>query len=300
MKTLTPSGRLDASLFRRPTPPPRAIEGLRLEDIANVEALRQGWLKVRANKGGSGGDGVTIDLFARQVDDHLIRLESALLKGSYWPRQLRLTCIPKANGGMRTLSIPAVEDRVVQSTLLLALAPLLDPHMSDASCAYRPGRGVKEAIERVRQGFAAGFEWTVDADIASYFDSVPHARLVDELTIWIDDERVINLIGLWLRRFSIRGRGIAQGSPISPLLANLYLHPVDRLLVVRGYRVVRYADDLVVQARSEADVVAARKQLEQVLAARGLSLNAAKTQIVAPTKDFTFLGQQLSARHKPQ
>lgn len=293
MTTISTVSLIGAVAGVRSPRPSRAVEGLKLEDLANIESLREGWAKVRANKGGPGGDGVTIDAFATKLDHHLGHLAAALLEGLYWPGKLRHAKIPKANGEVRTLSIPAVADRVVQSALLVVLAPLLDPHMSDASCAYRPGRGVKDAIWRVQQGFAEGFVWSVDADIASYFDRVPHARLIDELTIWIDDERLISLISRWLRRFSLRGRGIAQGSPISPLLANLYLHPVDRLLVAGGYRVVRYADDLVVQARTKVGAAAARATLARLLNARGLTLNAAKTRIVAPGQEFTFLGQVL-------
>ena len=239
---------------------------------------------------------MTIAAFEADMAGHLQSLSQALLDGTYRPKRLRRAHLPKADGGWRALAIPAVVDRVAQTAMLLVCVPYLDPRMSDASWAYRPGRGVAGAIAQANAGFRDGFVWTVDADITRYFDLVPHARMIAELTIWIDDERIIQLVGKWLRGFSRLGIGIAQGAPVSPLLANLYLHPIDRLLVSEGFHVVRYSDDLVVQAKSEADGREAQKLLSRLLNGRGLSLNRAKTRLVGPDEPFVFLGQTLDAR----
>lgn len=154
---------------------------------------------------------------------------------------------------------------------------------------------MRDALEDAGAQFRAGYTWSVDADIASYFDTVPHAQLVDELTIWIDDERLIRLVGLWLRSFGRTRKGIAQGAPISPLLANLYLHPVDRQIVAAGFPLVRYADDLVVLTKTRPEAERALALLRGLLKARGLKLNAAKTHIRAPDETFRFLGQEIRA-----
>ncbi len=217
----------------------RVTEGVKLEDIADLDQLHKAWKKVRRNKGAAGRDGITLQAYEASLDKNLNSLSKVLLRQTYRPKRLRRTSTPKAGGGRRKLSIPCIADRVAQTAALLALGPTLEPKMSAVSWAYRAGRGVADAVGQVQTGFARNLHWTVDADISKYFDTVPHSRLIDETTIWIDDERVIRLFGLWWKGFSKTGRGIAQRSPISPLLANLYLHPVDRLLVSSCYRIVR-------------------------------------------------------------
>jgi CRISPR-associated protein Cas1 len=157
------------------------------------------------------------------------------------------------------------------------------------------GRGPPLAIAAVRSAFAEGLVWTVDADIKGYFDSIWHRQLMTDLAIWIDDERILRLILRWLRTFGWRGRGIAQGAPVSPLLANLYLHPFDRLMAVNGWRVVRYADDFVVLTVSAPEAERALKDVARLLKGRGLALNPDKTQIVGPSETLHFLGHALCA-----
>lgn len=274
---------------------PRLLEGPTLAAVAHFETLRLGWERVRSNKGGHGGDGVSIQAFEADVDARLERLGKTILAGTYRPSLLRRVSIPKADGRTRTLAIPAVVDRVAQSALLAVLLPVVDPRMSDSSWAYRPRRGVRDAISEAEALFKEGYTWSVDADITRYFDRVPHRRLIDELTIWIDDERIVQLIALWLKSFDWRGTGIAQGAPISPLLANLYLHPVDRQLVAAGFPLVRYADDLIVLAKTQEQARDALSLLRELLTARGLSLNKAKSAIRPPDQTFRFLGQDIRA-----
>ncbi|MGE0705880.1 MAG: reverse transcriptase domain-containing protein [Vicinamibacterales bacterium] len=280
---------------RRPRRAFRVCESVTLDHVADIECLREGWKKVRTNKGGPGGDRVTLDTFGARIDVNLAAIKKELLEARYRPRRLRWVKVPKSDGTERQLKIPAVRDRVVQAALLIALAPTIDPRMSDASWAYRPGRGVQDALREVRAHLGAGRIWVLEADIQSYFDRVPHDRLVEELTIWLDDVRLISLVQLWLRSFSSSGTGIAQGAPISPLLANVYLHPVDRLLACDGFHVVRYADDLVIMTHDEREARSAMVALDRLLRLRGLALKAGKTRIVSPDKTFRFLGENICA-----
>ena len=172
----------------------RVSEGPRLEDIASLETLAEVWSRVKANKGGPGGDGVTIAELAPEIERSLEALSAALLAETYRPLKLRRAFIKKANGGRRPLSIPAVIDRVAQTAAMLALEPDMDIRMSETSLAYRVGRGPPHAIAAVERAFAAGLVWTVDADIKSYFDTIWQRQLLTDLAIWIDDERILRLI----------------------------------------------------------------------------------------------------------
>ena len=283
--------RLWRQAFRARTP--RSVcEGARLEDIAALDTLAEAWGRVRANKGGPGGDGLTIDELEPGIDQKLPALAEALLSGCYRPSALRRTPISKKDGGRRWLAIPCLIDRISQVAALIALSPEIDVRMSEMSWGYRPGRGVNDALAAVNAALNDGFRWIVDADIKRYFDSVLHQRLMEDVSIWIDDERVINLISLWLASFGTRG--IAQGAPISPLLANMFLHPLDRLIAAEGHRVVRYADDFLVLSRDRRSAKRALALAQRLLATRGLRLNRAKTRIIAPGRTFMFLGQEIT------
>jgi CRISPR-associated protein Cas1 len=288
---------LGARPLRTEGPGPRGDgpDGSLLARIAGATALNEGWRRVRANKGGPGADGVTIRAFERHLARNLDDLGEALLSGRYRPGRLRRVVIAKPGGGRRRLAIPGIRDRVAQTAALVVIGPQLDRRMSEASFAYRPGRGVDDAIAAVQAGFAAGRTWTLDGDVTRFFDRVPHRRLIEELAIWLDDGAVLALFALWLRSFSRFGRGIAQGSPVSPLLANLFLHPVDRLAAAAGCLLLRYADDFVALAATEQEIAAAQAVIAAALKRRGLALNTIKTQVVPPGQAFTFLGRSLTA-----
>jgi group II intron reverse transcriptase/maturase len=283
--------------FRTRAPQLVAHEGARLEEIADLPVLAEAWSRVRANKGGPGGDGVSLEQIAPGIERRLSELSRVLLTETYRPLALRIAPIRKESGGKRFLAIPAIIDRIAQTAALIALDPGIDARMSETSWAYRHGRGAPEAVATVQAAFATGHGWTVDADIKSYFDRIPHRHLRADLSIWIDDPRIIRLMDKWLTSFSRRGYGIAQGAPISPLLANIYLHPLDRLLTAAGYAIVRYADDFVILAETEAQAEKALGLAEQILRERGLRLNRAKTRIVPPETEFVFLGRKLCAAH---
>ena len=263
-------------------------------EIASLKGLRAGWDRVRKNGGAPGNDSISIEMFNRSLDASLEELSGALFAGTYKPCPLRALQIPKNNGKLRKLKIPAVGDRVVQSSTQMILARHIDPQLSPASYGYRPGRGVKAAVTKSRNYINHGMVHVLDADIENFFDNVRHDILTQELAIWIPDIRLLRLLQTWLEQFSEEGAGIAQGSPVSPFFANLYLHPLDKLLIADGFRVVRYADDFLVFAKNRQALQRVNERTQQIMRQRHLTLSAEKTYLRGPGDRFTFLGEALS------
>jgi CRISPR-associated protein Cas1 len=278
----------------RTASPARPARGsITLTQVARAAQLREGWNRVRRNRGGPGGDGVTVAQFAANLDDRLGRLSRELLADCYRPGQLRAVALDKPDGGVRRLAIPCVRDRVVQSALMLAFDRAFDATMSGASFGYRQGRGVADALARVEAGMAAGGNWIVDLDIAQFFDSVPHDALIQLLLERGVEPRAARLVRLWLDGFSVTGKGLPQGAPISPVLANLYLDGLDWGSEARNHCLVRYADDLALLCPTRRDAKATLRRLRRELGRRGLAINGAKTRIVAPGETWRFLGAEL-------
>ena len=254
--------------------------------------LTQSWNKTQRNRGAAGGDNQTIADFETGAVWRIERLSRELRGGVYVPGPLRHVEIPKRHGGgMRTLSIPCVVDRVAQSAAAAVLSEYLEPHFEDESYGYRPGRSHNQAVERVAALRRSGFTWVVDADIRSFFDEIPHGPLLERLRAHQVDEQMVDLVRLWLDGFSDDPRGLAQGSPVSPVLANLYLDALDEAMAGDGVRMVRYADDFVILTRSQKRARRALDKANKVLGKYGLVLNPEKTRIVPFEKAFTFLGR---------
>lgn len=268
------------------------MSGELFERVIAFDTMHAAWMKVAGNHGAPGGDGVTVAQVGRDAMGRLSQLCADLSDGTYRPGPLRHVDIPKRSGGTRRLSIPCVIDRVAQGAVTAVLVPLLDPEFEDSSFGYRPGRSVQQAVERVAMLRRQGFEWVVDADIERYFDTVPHAPLLERLSRHVGDTRLLALIGEWLAAAAPEGVGLPQGSPISPLLANLYLDEVDERIERHGVRLVRFADDFVLLCRSEAAAAGARQRVAALLDGLGLSLHPEKTRIVSFDDGFTFLGRK--------
>ncbi len=270
-----------------PPPPHRLTAPLDGRAVFNKavswEGLMAGLARVRQNAGSAGGDGVTIDAFAAHAGERIAALSAALRDGSYSPGPLRVAFVDKAGGGSRKLTIPSVRDRVAQSSVAQILTPLLDAEMEDASFGYRPGRGVADAVKRVEILRRQGFIWTVDADIDDFFDTIPIDALLARFSQSVSDSPLTDLLALWLEQAAERGRGIAQGSPLSPLLSNLYLDVLDETLSRDDLRIVRYADDFLLLAKDRPTADSGFARVEKLLVVHGLRLDPEKTRIAPMT-----------------
>lgn len=242
---------------------------VRLEVILSRANLKAAWSAVVANKGAAGVDGLGIEETRRHLRRHWPGIREKLMHGRYRPAAVRSVEIPKGNGGRRLLGIPTVQDRLIQQALHQIMSAAFDAQMSEHSYGFRPNRSAHDAVAAARTHIVAGKPWVVDIDLKNFFDQVNHDRLLDRLGRRIEDKRVLALIGRYLRaprqqpgeRPVPRTRGTPQGGPLSPLLANLYLEPLDRELERRGVAFVRYADDIALFAASER---AARRLLVSV------------------------------------
>jgi RNA-directed DNA polymerase len=269
--------------------------------------LRQAWQQVKANGGSSGVDNVTIEEVERYgVDAYLRELGEDLRKQTYRPQAVKRVMIPKANGGERPLGIPTVRDRIAQTVCKMILEPIFEADFQESSYGFRPGRSAKDAITAIKTNLREGRTEVYDADLSAYFDSIPHDKLQIALKHRISDPRMLKLINRWLKAPVKEGnqyksgkknqKGTPQGGVISPLLANIYLHLLDRivnnegsLFSKHGVKIVRYADDFVLMGKHIPDDVI--NKLKGLLNRMGLSLSETKTQkIDAKTMRFDFLG----------
>ena len=273
-----------------------AVRGPRLNDAVlfrqatEIDTLLAAWSRVLANGGASGGDNVTLAKFLVDTHGRIARLHTRLRNGSYTPGPLRRLEIPKKSGGMRPLAIPCVVDRIAQTAVAQTLAPEFEREFAEASFGYRVGRGVQDAVKRVTELRARGHLYVVDADIARFFESVPHENLLARLACSMSDGPLMRLISLWLEHGGENGRGLAQGSPLSPLLANIYLDRLDDAFAKRGAHIVRFADDFVILAESRQGAEGAMTRAETLLAEHGLALNRDKTRVTSFDQGFRFLG----------
>lgn len=259
-----------------------------IDDWTTSAALRAAWRRVRARGGCAGADGVDVAAFGAALRGEIGALSAMLRQGRYRPRRLLRVPRPKPDGRTRWLSIPTVRDRVAQAALTAALDSVLDPQMSPASFAYRRGRSVEAAAGRVVALQLQGWDWAVHMDVEACFDRIPHAPLIDALRS-AACPATLAVVERWLAGFG-RGRGIAQGAPVSPLLMNWYLTPFDREIDRGRARLVRYADDMLILTRSASRLPAARARAEAALSRLSLTTNPAKTRTGRLTDGMDFLG----------
>jgi RNA-directed DNA polymerase len=251
------------------------------------------------NGGAAGVDHQSVEDFQARLLEELRRLEEALRTDHYRPQAVRRAWIPKPGGSeKRPLGIPSVRDRVVQTALLHVLEPIFDATFSDHSYGFRRGRGCHQALERVETLLNQGYVHVVDADLKSYFDTIPQDRLMERIDEKVSDGRVLRLVKMFLQQGVLDGlsewtpeAGTPQGAVISPLLANIYLNPLDHLLTAAGFALVRYADDFVILCRTREDADRALALVRKWVEENGLTLHPTKTKIVdARTEGFDFLG----------
>ena len=267
-----------------------------IDKVVRPGTLEIAWQKVARNKGAAGVDGQSVKRFALRAAEYLQELEEALKSGTYQPQAVKRVEIPKGPGKTRPLGIPAVKDRIVQTALKMVVEPIFEREFLSSSYGFRPGRGCKDALREV------------DADLASYFDTIPHEQLMGLVELRISDGRVLELIRSYLEQGVVDGLkrwipvgGTPQGAVISPLLANLYLHPLDCLMRAKGYRMVRYADDFVVMCPSPQAAQSALAEVRAWVEENGLALNTDKTHVGdcrVEGQGFEFLGYRFEAEKR--
>jgi RNA-directed DNA polymerase len=256
--------------------------------------------KVVANRGAAGVDHVNVEAFADRMDENLKKLQEQLRTGTYRPQAIRRVHIPKPGSKeLRPLGIPTVRDRVVQTAIVNVLAPIFERDFSPSSYGFRPNRGCQQALDQVESLLADGYQYVVDADLKSYFDTIPHERLMERIKVKVSDGRLLTLIESFLKAGILEEglrewtptAGAPQGAVLSPLLSNVYLDPLDQLMASRGYKMVRYADDFVILCRSREEAERALGEVTAWVESNGLTLHPDKTRIVeASTESFDFLG----------
>jgi RNA-directed DNA polymerase len=271
-----------------------------VDKVYAMRTLRRAFEDVQANDGAAGVDHITIAMYAQRLETNLATVSSQLQAGTYRPQAVRRTYIEKDGGpATRPLGIPTVRDRMVQTALRYTLEPIFERAFAPQSYGFRPGRGCKGALRRVQALLDAGYTHVVDADLQRYFDSIPHGPLLARVREKVADGRVLALLEGFLTQHVLDGLrrwtpdgGTPQGAVISPLLANIYLDPLDHELAAAGYELVRYADDLVILCPTAADADVALAHLTRWTTAAGLQLHPTKTRVVdaAAPGGFDFLG----------
>lgn len=228
-----------------------------LERVLSPANLHAAWKQVKGNKGVPGVDGITIEEYPQWAKRHWAATRRALEGGYYIPQPVLRVEIPKPNGGSRSLGIPTVNDRVIQQAIAQVLNPIIDPTFSESSHGFRPGRNAHGAVKQVKGFIEEGHRVAVDVDLSKFFDRVNHDILMSRLARHTTDKRLLKLTGRYLRAgVDIDGvlhptpEGVPQGSPLSPLLANVVLDDLDKLLESRGMRFARYADDFTICVKS--------------------------------------------------
>lgn len=301
----------DAMLSRLASRVPSEQVWFRLWDKVYAPAnLQRAFEKARRKGGCAGVDEQSLAQFARQEKRELDLLHEQLRLGTYRPQPARRVWIAKPGSvEQRPLGIPAVRDRVAQGALRHVLEPIFETEFAEQSYGFRPGRGAKDALRRVDALLKAGRAHVVDADLKSYFDTIPHDRLMALLKRRVADGRVLALVESFLgagvmeetRGWQASERGTPQGGVISPLLANIYLNPLDHLMAGRGWEMVRYADDFVILCQSRAEAEEALAAVQAWVSEAGLQLHPEKTRITDASQKgggFDFLGYHFERGHR--
>jgi len=296
---------LQRKLYRAAKARPERTFGVLYDKVCSVEVLEAAWETVRRNRGSAGVDDVTIeDVEAYGVERFLAELRQELLTQRYRPRPVLRVFIPKPDGRRRPLGIPRVRDRVAQAAVKIVIEPLFEASFRPGSYGFRPKRGAGQAIAEIRKWVYRGYDQVIDLDLRSYFDTIDQKLLVKLVMRRVRDPRVLRLIWRWLRAgVMLDGRleetlvGTPQGGVISPLLANIYLHPLDLQWerTMKATKMVRYADDLVVLCpRGRAEK--AMPDLRRFLGRMRLTVNEEKTRITTAQEGFDFLGVHFRKR----
>jgi RNA-directed DNA polymerase len=280
-----------------------------MDKVYALPTLRAAFARVKVNRGAPGVDHVTVVMFDTRLDANLTALSEALRTGTYRPQPIRRHWIPKGPRERRPLGIPTVRDRVVQTALRLVLEPIFERTFAPHSDGFRPQRSTKHALRRVVTLLRAEYRYVVDTDLQAYFDSLPHAPLRARVQSRVSDGRVLALVDAFLRQPIFEGlaqwtvdEGTPPGAVVSPLLANLYLDPLDHVVAAAGYEMVRYADDFVILCRTAEEAQQALALVQRWTEAAGFRLHPTKTHLVDMQSPggFDFLGYHFERDHRWQ
>jgi len=279
-----------------------------MDKVYALPNLRAAFRRVKANGGAAGVDHQTVEGFELHLEENLGKLSQALKDGSYRPKAVRRHWIGKLGSKeKRPLGIPAVRDRVTQGALRQVMEPIFERDFAEQSYGFRPKRGCKDALRRVDELLKSGYNWVLDADLKSYFDTIPHEPLLDKVREKVSDGRMTELLKAYLTQNVMDGpkswtpeEGSPQGAVVSPLLSNIYLDPLDHEMAQRGTEMIRYADDFVILCRNRAQADEALEQVRRWTASAGLTLHPEKTRIVDAAKagGFDFLGYHFERGYK--
>jgi len=268
-----------------------------MEEVCERENLKEALRQVKANKGSSGVDGMTVGALSDYLKQHWPAIREQLLNGTYEPKPVRRVEIPKPDGGVRKLGIPTVLDRFIQQAVMQVLQRRWDRTFSNHSYGFRPGRSAHQAVAQAQQYIAAGYGWVVDLDLEKFFDRVNHDKLMGKIANRIEDKRLLKLIRAFLHAGVMENglvspsvEGTPQGGPLSPLLSNLVLDDLDRELERRGHRFVRYADDSNIYVRSKRAGQRVMESLTRFITQKlKLKVNETKSAVARP-QERKFLG----------
>ena len=293
---------LQRSLYRAAkTDPGRCFHSL-YDKVYRSDVLWEAWKQVKRNKGAAGNDGETIEQIVERGEvEYLRELQQELHDKRYRAKSIRRVYIPKGDGRLRPLGIPRVRCRIVQAAVRIVLEPILEAHFHECSFGFRPKRSAKDASNRIRKYMNFGHNWVINVDLSSYFDTIPHDRLMEVLARYVRDGNILKLIRGWLRAKVVdKGEAVTpeagspQGGVISPLLSNLYLHQFDSEWQRRGNHrrlravVTRYADDILIQAPGEEKRI--WEEARGILGGIGLKVNEEKTHFGHAREGFDYLG----------
>ena len=282
-----------------------------IEEILSVENLNEAIKRVKANKGASGIDKMSVDKLEPYFNEHRKEIIESIMNKTYKPQPVRRVYIPKSNGKLRPLGIPTVVDRVIQQAIAQRLVPIYENIFSEYSYGFRPNRDCHTAIGKVLEYLNEGFEWVIDLDIEKYFDTVNHDKLISILREQVNDSHTVHLIRKFLQAgvmdnglVSSTIIGVPQGGPLSPILSNIYLDKFDKELESRGLHFVRYADDCNIFVRTDVAAERVMKSVTSWLERKlFLKVSATKTKIVRPNNSnflgFTFWNSNETWKCKP-
>lgn len=272
-----------------------------IDKVFSPKTLKEALKTVTARKGKPGVDGQTAQAVRERWEEEAAHMERLLREGRYEPKPVRRVWIEKPGSrDKRPLGIPTIRDRIVQTALLYVMEPIFEHSFHEHSYGFRPGRNARQAVDRVEELLEAGHTWVVDADIKGYFDNIPQDQLLALVKVKIADSRILNLLEKFLKQGVMESMkqwnpteaGTPQGAVISPLLANIYLNPLDHQMDAQGCEMIRYADDFVILCRTESEAREALAKVQAWMAEAGLTLHPEKTRIVDGTRKggFEFLG----------